>query len=188
MPTRSKSVATISINRAPVLTLWAAVVAERLGYTWDEAVTFGRAVAGLNAASKAQIIGLAEPKRRAPATKSAARRAREVKQKHDADDVVELLGRNVPVLKTPDGLRAATDGRPTSPESVHRYLEEKFGDGLRPARAAMTALARSRKPAALASEGFALYEDFRPNIPRGVKGWGAKGVLDLDRIRAMAEG
>jgi hypothetical protein len=41
--------ATLQINRAPVLTLWAAVVAERLGFTWEEALTLGRAVAGLNA-------------------------------------------------------------------------------------------------------------------------------------------
>jgi hypothetical protein len=31
------------INRAPVLTLWAAVVAEVLGLENDEALTFGRA-------------------------------------------------------------------------------------------------------------------------------------------------
>jgi len=32
---------TLSINRAPVLTLWAAVVAERLGFEWEEALTLG---------------------------------------------------------------------------------------------------------------------------------------------------
>ena len=32
-------------NRAPVLTLWAAVVAEVLGFGHDEALTLGRAVA-----------------------------------------------------------------------------------------------------------------------------------------------
>src|SRR5262249_23757788 len=40
---------TVSINRAPVLTLWAAVVAERLGFDEDEALTLGKVVAGLNA-------------------------------------------------------------------------------------------------------------------------------------------
>jgi hypothetical protein len=43
---------TISINRAPVLTLWAAVVAHRLGSDEDEALTLGKALAGLNAYSK----------------------------------------------------------------------------------------------------------------------------------------
>ena len=40
---------TITISRAPVLTLWAAVVAQRHGFTWEEALSLGRAVAGLNA-------------------------------------------------------------------------------------------------------------------------------------------
>ncbi len=32
----------VMINRAPVLTLWAAVVAEVLGFEQDEALTLGR--------------------------------------------------------------------------------------------------------------------------------------------------
>jgi 8-oxo-dGTP diphosphatase len=39
--------ATISINRAPVLTLWAAVVAQRLGFRWDVSLSLGKALAGL---------------------------------------------------------------------------------------------------------------------------------------------
>ncbi|MEI7705968.1 MAG: hypothetical protein WCK73_15380 [Deltaproteobacteria bacterium] len=38
----------IQVNRAPVLTLWAALVAERLGFDEDEALTIGQTVAGLN--------------------------------------------------------------------------------------------------------------------------------------------
>ena len=45
----------IKINRAPVLTLWAAVVAERLGYNKNEALMLGEAVAGLNAQSKGRV-------------------------------------------------------------------------------------------------------------------------------------
>jgi type II secretory pathway component PulK len=56
MPTK-----TISINRAPVLTLWAAVVAERLGFDQDEALTLGKAVAGLNAQAKGQRLGIFKP-------------------------------------------------------------------------------------------------------------------------------
>ena len=43
----------VSINRAPVLTLWAAVVAERLGFDREEALTLSKAVAGLTAAIRA---------------------------------------------------------------------------------------------------------------------------------------
>ena len=39
----------VMVNRAPVLTLWAAVVgAEVLGFEHDQALTLGRALAGLN--------------------------------------------------------------------------------------------------------------------------------------------
>lgn len=43
---------TLRINRAPVLTLWAAVVAERIGEARDTALTMGQALAGLTAYSK----------------------------------------------------------------------------------------------------------------------------------------
>lgn len=49
---------TVSINRAPVLTPWAAVVAGRLGFDEDEALTLGKAVAGLNAQAKGRRLGL----------------------------------------------------------------------------------------------------------------------------------
>ena len=46
----------ILVNRAPVLTLWAAIVAEHLGHDADAAVTLGRAVAGSSARVKARAI------------------------------------------------------------------------------------------------------------------------------------
>jgi len=48
----------VMIYRAPVLTLWAAVVAEILGFNYNEALTLGRAVAGLNAYSKGVALSL----------------------------------------------------------------------------------------------------------------------------------
>jgi hypothetical protein len=50
----------------------------------------------------------------------------------------------------------------------------------------MTKLARSRPPAKLATEAFQLYENFRPNTPAGVSGWGKAGVLDLKKIENLA--
>ena len=70
----------IRINRAPVLTLWAAVVAERLGYDADSAITLGRVVAGTSARIKARAIGLEAEKEpedmRKVARREEARRAR----------------------------------------------------------------------------------------------------------------
>lgn len=59
-------------------------------------------------------------------------------------------------------------------------------DALPEARKAMMELARAFEPDELARQGFSLYEQFRPQIPEGVGRWGAKGELDLGRIRKLA--
>ena len=170
---------TVTINRAPVLTLWAAVVAERLGYDRDEALTLGQAVAGMNAAAKARAIGKFHPPQKPAA---AAPRPRKVGETFD----VPLCNRMVPAIHTPQGLRALNKGTPAKPESVSRYLESKFGDALSDARGAMKALALSVAKDELEATAFSLYEAFRPAIPAGTRGWGAKGVLDLAQVRALA--
>lgn len=168
---------TISINRAPVLTLWAAIVAERLGFRRKEALTLGRAVAGLNAYAKGVSLGLFTPSAK---TVEDHRKTLKVGKTLSVD----LLHRAVQVTHTPDGLRALSKDRPISPESVERYLENSFGDALNEAREAMMDLARSLPPKEIAARAYRLYEDFRPEVPEGVRGWGAKGELYIARIRA----
>jgi len=171
----------IKINRAPVLTLWAAVVAERLGYDKETALTLGKAVAGLNAQSKGRKLGIYEEK-------SEEEKERRKRKEEPADvEFVEILGRGVPAVKTPHGLRAAIEGEPIYAESVELYLKQKFGDDFDEARAAMQKLAKAYPPKQLESKAYGLYEKFRPEIPEGKKGWGAKGELDLDYIRSLAE-
>ncbi len=170
----------IAINRAPVLTLWAAIVAERLGHDRAAALTLGRAVAGLNAQSKGRRLGIF-------ASKEPAKAGHPERRKAAAPDEIELLGRRVPVVRTKDGLRASPGGKPDDPAAVERYLESKFGAALAEARAAMTALAKALPPAELAARAFALYEAFRPAVAAGAGGWGAKGTLDLARVRALAK-
>ena len=47
----------------------------------------------------------------------------------------------------------------------------------------MRDLAAALPPEELNRIGFRLYEGFRPEVPEGVTGWGAKGELRLERIR-----
>jgi IS5 family transposase len=51
----------------------------------------------------------------------------------------------------------------------------------------MRRLARSMPPKTLAANGYALYVKFRPGVPTGVKGWGARGKLDLTLIRRLTK-
>lgn len=169
----------IRVNRAPVLTLWAAIVAERLGHPPDTAMTLGRFVAGSSARAKARSLGIADESQ--DATERQERAAAIKAQRR----VVRLLGREVPVLPADDGtLRAEDKGKPASAGSVRSYVMRAFGERLGEVREAMEALARSLTPGELNRVGFRLYERFRPEVPAGAEGWGAKGELRIERIQS----
>ena len=171
---------TISINRAPVLTLWAAVVAERLGFDHDEALTLGKALAGLNAQAKGRRLGIFKPQ------EEKANKARE--KERGEEFWIELCGRPLPAKNTKDGIRAVKGAQVIEPEGVRRYLDIKFGDDLPVVQKALMKLAKAHTPKELADRAFSLYEQFRPSIPEGAKGWGAKGELDVGVIERMAKG
>src|SRR3954454_3767220 len=84
---------TIRVNRAPVLTLWATVVAERLGFNRDAALTLGRAVAGSSAQMKGRALGIYEPSEEPP---SKAAEERWERLEPDEPLGVRLFGRTVP--------------------------------------------------------------------------------------------
>ena len=97
------------MNRVPVLTLWAAVAGEVLGFEDDEALTLGRAVAGLKAHSKGVSLGLFQPIRKE--IKDQRRKMRK-----EETVTVDLLHRGVPAKHTGEGLRALSEGSPIRPE------------------------------------------------------------------------
>jgi len=144
------------VNRAPV-------VAEDLGFEHDEALTLGRAVAGLNAYSKGVSLGLFQP---------TPKEIQEQRWKMGKEErvTVDLLHRAVPAKHTNEGLRALSGESPIHPQSVQKYLESKFGDALEEVSRAMLVLAKSLPPPQLVEKAYALYEKFKPEIPPGKKG------------------
>jgi hypothetical protein len=172
---------TLKINRAPVLTLWAKVVGERLGYKTDEALSLAKAVAGLNAQSKGRRLGIYEK------PEEGVERAKPKAKEGPGPTMVTVLGRPVPTTKADGEIRAIIKGEEIKPEPVRRYLQQKFGEALADAEDAMEALAKSYPKAALERDAYELYEKFRPKIPEGKKGWGARGELDLDYVRSLAK-
>src|SRR5215467_1353265 len=85
---------TVTINRAPVLTLWASVVARRLGFGRDEALTLGRAVAGVSSHRRSDAPHLLVPSRGA-----IKERRRDLKTGKCIE--VDLLNRAIPIVRTP---------------------------------------------------------------------------------------
>jgi len=137
-------------------------------------------VAGLNAQAKGRRLGIFKPH------EEKTKKARE--KERGERFLIEVCGRTVPAINTNEGIRAVSRGHPVDPAIARRYLEDKFGDGMKAVRTAMMKLAKAYKPKELADRAFPLYEQFRPAIPEGVKGWGAKGELDLGLIERLAKG
>ena len=99
---------------------------------------------------------------------------------------VDLLGRAVPVVRMPEGLRAVNKGKPGNPAQIAKYLAGKFGDRLEDATQAMAELATAYEPADLDLRWFRLYEQFlRLGVPVGEPGVGVLGELDLAKVRAL---
>jgi hypothetical protein len=119
----------IKVNRAPVLTLWATVVAERLGHPPDFALTLGQAATGSSARAKARGIGIAADRDR-----EEEKRAAELRPTFRP---VRLLGRDIRLAGTEAGELLAEDkGKPGSPAGMRRYLVKAFGDRLAEVHAA----------------------------------------------------
>jgi hypothetical protein len=155
----------IRINRTPVLTLWASIVA---GYPSATALTLGRAVAGCSAQAKA---------RRAAAVED--REETEGRERIPAPrQTVLLLGRPIPVMATDDvKIRTEDHGKPASDGSTRAYLRRAYGDNLDAMRAAMVALAAPYPTEELNRIGIHLNERFRPDVPDDVSGWGANNSV-----------
>ena len=175
--------ATVTINRAPVLTLWAAVVAERLGYDWEGALTLGRALAGMNAASKARTLGLA----RTPRDRDEPKRA---KKPVAGKPVANRAARSIRFLRCGwrARVRALTSGVGGEAESVERYLEGKVRRPPGPRARRDAGARRSVLEVGPRGQRVRPLRDVPAERPRGGQGWGAKGVLDLDVIARLTRG
>ena len=169
----------IKINRAPFLTLWASVVARRLGYDKDEALTLGRAVSGLTAQSKGRNLGIFTP-----ASEEAKEKVRDAREKIGAE-TVEIMDRRIPCVRTLEGLRALNKAQPADPESVRKYLAGRFKDALSEVETKLVALAETFDPDELDPVAMDIYMRLRPNIPKGREGWGRAGLLDTAKIDAL---
>ena len=171
--------AEIRINRAPFLTLWATVVAKRLGYDEDEALTLGRSVAGLTAQSKGRRLGIY-----APSSEEDREKVREKREGIGAE-TIEMMGRLIPCVRTPSGLRALDKAFPANPESVRKYLVGRFKEDLPLVESKLAKLAETFEPEELDRAAMDVYMRLRPNVPKGRDGWGKAGLLETEKIDAL---
>lgn len=159
----------IRVNRAPLLALWVATVAERLGHPPETAMSLASAIAGIAARAKARRLG----------TEDAAPSGRDASQAS-----VVLLGHEIPVTHDEQGvlLAAEPDGTPAPGGPAGNYVRRAFGDRLAEVQGAMQRVAASYPEEELNRSGFRLYESFRTARPEGSGGRGSKELLDLSLL------
>ncbi|KAF9226546.1 hypothetical protein BS17DRAFT_864779 [Gyrodon lividus] len=165
------------VNRAPLMTAWATVVAERLGFEREEALTIGSVYTEMNAVTKGVSLGLVDESRK-----------KEIEPiPGEKQPYVDLMGRR-PLYQTQSSTwRALVGGSPVSPSTAFSYISRAFRQTTPHIMGALRLLAASYPPLELNNIGFALYADFRPTVD----GWGKRGEVPCKRIlslRKMGDG
>ena len=175
-PESDESKDEILINRAPVLELWAASVTSFLysEASWETCLSAGSAISTLCAISKGRAIGTIDKKDSATAEKKKKRSER------DQLDELEVMGF---YLKLKDGHVLVGD-KPKKAneqtlikkfgEAAYERVKETFQDSLQ---------SWSGQEDELNAQAFHHYEVFRPTVPKGQKGWGRKGNLNLQTVK-----
>ncbi|KAL5530672.1 GLN1 [Sanghuangporus sanghuang] len=179
------------VNRAPVMSVWATIVAERLGFKREEALSIASAYTEMNAISKGVSLGIFE--------KNKGKGVELVKG--ESQPYVDLMGRryvfalftqwfcsliliihSIPLYETQTGeWRALVKGEPVHPGSAFSYVSRAFRQTLPHVAGAMRILAASFPPAELNEKGFGLYAEFRPDVG----GWGQRAEIRCANILGL---
>ncbi|TFL05855.1 hypothetical protein BDV98DRAFT_630506 [Pterulicium gracile] len=159
------------VNRAPLMTAWATVVGERLGFRREEALSIASVYTEMNALTKGVSLGIFESGRDAGIE---ARRG-------GSQPYVDFIGRR-PLYQTQDGQwRAMLKHTPAQPGPAFAYISRAFRQTAPNMIGALRLLAESYGPEVLNQKAWCLYADFRPKV----EGWGQRGEVRCDTILAL---
>lgn len=172
----------IAINRAPVLELWSACVTHFLypSLPWSTCLSIGGAIATITAIAKGRSIGTME--KPDPGEAEARREKRRNQAEAEALEEVDVMGFTLRIKK---GQALVGEKAKKGDEGA---LNRKFGDeGFRLVKGVFEEVLGTWKDEeeGLERQAFHFYEDFRPSIPPGQKGWGRKGQLNLEHVASV---
>jgi hypothetical protein len=168
----------VIINRAPVLHLWGAAVTHFLypKLNWSTCLSAGSAISTICAIAKGRSIGTIDEPEDTEERRKKKEKEKEYMQDHEVLEVMQFK------LKQKDG-KVYFGGKPQS--SNEETLRKKYGDRYDEVKEVLEEALKEWKDdeEELSKAAFGMYEDFRPNIAAGQKGWGRKGALDLNIVR-----
>lgn len=169
----------IIINRAPVLELWGACVASFLHpeLSWTLCLSIGSSISTITAISKGRSIGTIAPPDES--TKDAS--DKQDKKQGDEISTVKVMG--FPMTIKDDSV--IVKGKPKTIREVSLLRKYSSEETYTKARDAMVEALQEWKGKEddLDTKAFHMYEQFRPDVAKGQKGWGRKGELHLSKVR-----
>ena len=171
----------ILVNRAPVLELWGSCVAHTVHpeLPWQACLSIGKRIAAITAISKGRSIGTI------PQPDKDEKKDGKKKSKADGGErTIRVMGFAMPM----DGDEVVAQGR--AKKGSEESLARRFGhENLHRVRSAMESALQTWKghEDELEKQAFSMYEEFRPDVAAGQKGWGRKGELRLDAIEAAVQ-
>lgn len=173
----------VVINRAPVLHLWGACVAQFLHpqLAWSTCLSAGQAISAICAISKGRSIGTIEKSK-----DTEERRRKKDAQRKEAErlEEVEVMQFHLRLKGEGDEKVVLLSGKSIS--GTEEGLRRKFGERYEAVRDAMKGALESWKgdEEELSKAAFGMYEDFRPSVMKGEGGWGRKGELSVGGIES----
>jgi hypothetical protein len=171
----------ININRSPVLQLWSACVAHFVypQLPWETCISAGSAISTICAVSKGRSIGTVDPSTTTEDKKRKREEARERNKELDAIDVMQFH------LKLKDGRALVGSQEPGKPGAeaplIKKFGQKEYSEAKKVFEECLQKW--KGKETQLNQKAFQFYEQFRPQIAGGQKGWGKKGELSFAKVR-----
>lgn len=181
----------VVVNRAPVLTAWAMVVLEKMGFERDEALSLAQCYVSHTSTARGRAIGVLPKQARAENLPVGVG----TNQPHS-----ELMGIKLPVMQIQDGeedgeeetkrYRGISEGQMILPDRAWEYLQRSFMSNLPFVVGAMTLLADAivedgpgdPDPERLNRVAWRMYVDFRPDTGGE---WGKRATLSISKILSL---
>ncbi|KAG6857107.1 hypothetical protein H0H87_009668 [Tephrocybe sp. NHM501043] len=165
-----KSKATV-VNRAPLMTLWAMTVAERLGFRREEALSIASAYTEMNAITKGVSLGIYD-----------AGKERGIEAiKGGSQSYIEFIGRRPLYQTQTQQWRALSNGTPVKPSTAFSYISRAFRQTTPHITGALNLLANSFTVDEINGLAWGLYAEFRPPVDQ----WGARSEVKCSTILGL---
>ncbi|KZT20375.1 hypothetical protein NEOLEDRAFT_1075772 [Neolentinus lepideus HHB14362 ss-1] len=157
------------INRAPIMMAWATVVAERIGFKREEALSIASVYTEMNAITKGVSIGIYKESKKGEVPEP---------DKGGSQPYVDLMGRSPLYQTASNNWLGMAANKPISPSSAYSYITRALRQTAPYVLGAMRLLAESYEPIELNRKGFGLYCEFRPEVGK----WGERGEVKCETI------